>query len=379
MTLTASSPAERAAYADAVRRCLDRHAGVRTSLADAGPARVDGALWEVLSDQLGLPALVIPELLGGAGGRWADLAVAVEALGARLAPVPALASVGMGTGVLLAAEGAGVAAELLGRIATGSPICTVVWPEAGAGGPAAPRVRARSAGGGLRLTGSASFVLHGVEAELLVVPALLGDAVVLAAVDGETPGLLRRSMTTLDLTRGMAEVALDDAAAALVLDGEDANSAIELGFDLSLTMLAVESVGVAQTCLDAAVSHVKERVQFDRPIGSFQAVKHRLVDLLLALELARSAAEAAVRAADEHLAEPGPHPARALRAAASMAKAMCGESATLIARESLHLYGGIGFTWEHDAHLYYRRAVANELLLGDPAAHRVRLAAALGV
>jgi alkylation response protein AidB-like acyl-CoA dehydrogenase len=144
-------------------------------------------------------------------------------------------------------------------------------------------------------------------------------------------------------------------------------------------MLAVESVGLAQACLDSCVAYVKDRVQFDRPIGSFQAIKHRLVDLLLELELARSAADSAVLAAEAYRGGPGPASARELRAAASMAKAMCGETGVLIARETLHLFGGIGFTWEHDAHLYYRRAKANELLLGDPAAHRVRLAATVGI
>ena len=375
----ASSAAERAAYAESIRACLDGHPGPREFLGDDVPARVDPDLWRTLVEQIGVTALVVPEQFGGVGGAYVDLAVAAEALGRSLAPVPALACVGMATGVLLGVEPERVCGDLLNRIAEGEATPTVLWPGMdGGGGLLAPEVAAVPSGDGVRVTGGVSFVLNGMDADLLLVPARIGKAPVLCAVDPSGVGVLRRPMTTLDLTRGMADLALHDAPATL-LSGPDAADALAVGFDLSLAIMAAEQIGVAAECLDRAVAWVKERVQFDRPIGSFQAIKHTLVNLLLELELARSARDEAIAAADRHLAERSPASARELRAAASMAKAMCGEAGVRIARESMHLFGGIGFTWEHDAHLYYRRALANDLLLGDPAQHRVRLAATLGV
>ncbi len=378
-TPVASSAAERAVYAESIRACLDRHPGPREFLGDDVPARVDADLWCTLVEQIGVTALVVPEQFGGVGGAYVDLAVAAEALGRSLAPVPALACVGMATGVLLGTEPEPVCGDLLNRVAEGEATPAVLWPGMdGRGGLLAPDVAAIPSGDGVRVTGSVSFVLNGMDADVLLVPARIAKAPVLCAVDASGVGVLRRPMTTLDLTRGMAEIALHDAPATL-LSGPDAADALAVGFDLSLAVLAAEQIGVAAECLDRAVSWVKERVQFDRPIGSFQAIKHTLVNLLLELELARSARDEAIAAADRHLTERTPASARELRAAASMAKAMCGEAGVRIARESLHLFGGIGFTWEHDAHLFYRRAMANDLLLGDPAQHRVRLAATLGV
>jgi alkylation response protein AidB-like acyl-CoA dehydrogenase len=375
-----SSAADRAALASTIRACLDRHPGPRQFLGDEHPPRIDRELWRTLIEQVGFGGLVIPESCGGFGGGYVDLAVGFDALGATLAPVPALACLGMATGVLLGAEPEAAAAAVLGRIAQGS-LVAVLWPpvHAHGGGLLAPSVDAEPAGGGVRLTGSTAFVVDGTVADELLVPANLGDGVVLAALDARASGVLRRDMTTFDLTRGMAEIALDRAPATIVIGPDGGADALAVGLDLTLTVLAAEQVGLAQECLDTAVAWAKERVQFDRPIGSFQALKHRLVDLLLAVELARSARDEAIAAADRHLAERTPGSARELRAAASMAAAMCGEAGVLLARESLHIFGGIGFTWEHDAHLYYRRALANQLVLGDPAMHRVRLAATLGV
>ena len=376
---TTVSVAERAALADAVRRCLDRAAGVRTFLADGDrPAGTDTDLWSMLGQQLGIMALVVPEALGGGGATYAELAVVLEQLGSSLSAVPVLSTVGMATGVLLA-EGGAVAHALLGRIAEGHTVATVAWHDIA--GPAAssasPSVVADLEAG--TVSGTAAFVLAGAEADLLLVPAATSTGVVLVAVEGDAPGMVRRSLTTLDLTRGMAEVVFDQAPASLVGGPDSCPAALAVGADLTLTVLAAEQVGVAQRCLDLAVHWCTQRVQFERPIGSFQAVKHQLVDLLLQVELARSAVEVAVAAADRHLADPDPSRERVLRIAASTAKAMCSEAAVEVARQSLHLFGGIGFTWEHDAHLYYRRALADGLLLGDAAQHRVRLAAAVGV
>ena len=378
MTTTVSVE-ERSVLADAVRRCLGRSAGPRGFLADEDRnAGTDTALWSTLAQQVGITSLVVPKNQGGAGGTYADLAVIAELLGAALSPVPALATAGMATGVLLA-DGGSTAGPLLGRIAEGQCVATVVWPAVAGpvAGSSAPTITADLDVG--TVSGMASFVLSGAEADLLLVPAASPSGVVLVAVEGDAPGMVRRGLTTLDLTRGMAEVAFADAPTTLVTGADTCADVLAIGADLTLVVLAAEQVGVAQHCLDAAVAWCAQRVQFERPIGSFQAVKHQLVDLLLQVELSRSAMEEAVTAADRYLASPDPSTARALRIAASMAKAVCSEAAVEVARQSLHLFGGIGFTWEHDAHLYYRRALADGLLLGDAAQHRVRLAAAVGV
>jgi len=152
---------------------------------------------------------------------------------------------------------------------------------------------------------------------------------------------------------------------------------VQGALDIALVLIAAEQVGIAQRCHDAAVAWAKERVQFDRPIGQFQAIKHQLVDLLMALELARSSLDNAVAAAETHLIERTAGTGSALSVAASVAKARGGDAAMLIADQSLHILGGIGFTWEHDAHLYFRRAKTLEVLLGSPAAHRARCATLL--
>jgi alkylation response protein AidB-like acyl-CoA dehydrogenase len=216
-------------------------------------------------------------------------------------------------------------------------------------------------------------------AEVLLAPAAGPDGVVLVAVEAEAAGVRRTPMTALDLTRGLAAVTFDGAPVVVLTEPRASADLLLPGLDIALTCLAAEQVGIASRCLDDAVAWAKERIQFDRAIGSFQAVKHTLVDLLQDLELARSALDVAVAAADAHLDDPTDETARALRVAASAAKAMCGDAATRLTDETLHVFGGIGFTWEHDAHLYFRRARTLEVLLGSPDDHRARLAAALGV
>ena len=214
---------------------------------------------------------------------------------------------------------------------------------------------------------------------MLLVPAHTGIGVALFAVENGATGLRRHPCQTLDLTRPLAAVTLDQTPAALVGAEFGAEVPLRTALDLALVLMAVEQVGGAQRCLDETVAYAKQRIQFDRPIGSFQAVKHALVDVLLVVEMARSAADVAVAAADAYLAAPGEDTARSLALAASLAKATCSEAYSHTAEETLHLHGGIGFTWEHDAHLHYRRARATELFLGTPDSHRDRLAAYAGM
>lgn len=341
-----------------VRRCLDRSAGPRPHLAgEPGTgAPHDVELWRVLGAEVGIAGLLVPEHLGGAGGSVADLAVVAEELGRALAPVPFFSTVVLATTALLEHVDEPVADELLGRIAKADITATL-------GVGAVTEYEGR-------LTGRLEHVVDAATADVVLVRT--GER--LFAVGARAPGLERATMQGLDLTRPLGPVVLTDTPALSVGD-----KVFDTGADVALVLMAVEHVGGAQRCLDEAVAYAKQRVQFDRPIGSFQAIKHRLVDALLATEMARSAAAGAVRAADAHLACPDDDTAARLALLASLAKARCAEAYLHVAEETLHVHGGVGFTWEHDAHLHFRRAKSGELLFGTPHQHRERLATQAGL
>ncbi|HWD05856.1 MAG TPA: acyl-CoA dehydrogenase [Kribbella sp.] len=364
-----------------VRRCLAQHVDLRPYVADGdGAARIDKALWRVLGTQLSLPGLIVPEAEGGAGAELADLAAAVEELGATLAPVPLYATAGLALPMVLAVAGtrpSNVARELLAAIASGTTVATVALNEPDGGhAPGSTTAKAERTGDGWSVSGTKSFVIDAPAAEVVLVPARTSEGIGLFAVDRAS--VTMRAMPSLDLLRPLSTVRFEAAPARLIGTEDDA-ARIETGLDLALVVLAAEQVGGAQRCLDNAVAYAKQRVQFGRPIGSFQAIKHQLVDLLLRVELARSAMTHAVTVADEFLRDPGEQTAGALAEAASLARALCSDTYTEVADESLHIHGGIGFTWEHDSHLYYRRAKATELLFGIPDDHRERLAVAAGL
>jgi alkylation response protein AidB-like acyl-CoA dehydrogenase len=364
-----STAQDRQLLAESVRRCVRQPGGGRT--APAQPAAIDRELWHTLVDQVGIAGLLVPESCGGSGAGIRDAVSVLHELGATLAPVPALASIGMATAVLRAVPASPPADALLTRLADGSCVGTVAWPD-----PASTQLTPTlELGAGQHVRGPALFVLDGTAADVLLALAAEPGGVALVAV--ETSALPRRAMASLDLTRSMAEVELDSPATIVARAAQAEDFAPAL--DLALVAVAAELVGIAQHCLDAAVAYAKDRVQFGRPIGSFQAIKHLLVTLLMDLELARSAVDVGADAADAYLDAPSGARGSDLRVAASMAKAMAGDAAVRIATESLHVFGGIGFTWEHEAHLYLRRAKSMELFLGPPAEHRTRLAAALGV
>ncbi|MGQ4615533.1 acyl-CoA dehydrogenase family protein [Nocardia sp. R7R-8] len=363
---------ERRELARAVRDAAA--SGPRESMDEAGRPRLDVRLWKVLTEQMGLAGLLLPEQDDDASAGLGGVALVLEELARSLAVVPGLSSLGSAT-TLLRVVGTDAADALLARMAEGAVTASVVWSDASAptadpafvvDGQAAP-------GADARVTGRAEFVLDGADADVLLIPARCGDESVVAAVEATGPGVVRRRRPGLDLTRGLTAVDLAQAKGTVLGVGVD----VQAARDLTLVLVAAEQVGIAQQCHDAAVHWAKERIQFDRPIGQFQAIKHHLVDLLMALELARSALDVATRAGDDYLAEPTADRARALAVAASMAKARCSEAAVLVADESLHILGGIGFTWEHDAHLYLRRAKSLEVLFGVPAAHRARFASLL--
>ncbi|ADP83048.1 acyl-CoA dehydrogenase family protein [Pseudofrankia inefficax] len=342
------------------------------------PEGYDPAVWAQLAGELDLVGLVIPEELGGAGATFVEVAIVAEEMGRRLLCAPYLSTAVLAVGTLLRSGDAGAQKAWLPGIAAGETIATLAFAEENGRWDVSgiTAVAARS-GDGWTLTGTKSYVLDGHTADLLLVAARGAAGVSLFAVPGDAPGLTRLPLATLDQTRRLARVELAGVPATLV--GEDGAGwpVIEHVLNLAAVALAAEQAGGAEVALDMAVQYAKDRVQFGRQIGSFQAVKHRCADMLLEVESARSAAYYAAWCAAGTTA--GDESADELAKIAAVAKAYCSEAYTQVAADNIQVHGGIGFTWEHSAHLYFRRAKSDELLFGDPAAWRDRLATSIGV
>jgi alkylation response protein AidB-like acyl-CoA dehydrogenase len=359
----------------------DLRASVRRLLADrSSPAAVrevmasergdDPALWTSLAD-LGLLGLVVPEDLGGAGAGHVERAVVAEELGRALTPSPFLASAVLATDALLAVDDDAARAELLGPLAAGERVGALAVAEGGrAWDRTGGATTATGADGGWRLDGTKTPVLAGALADVVLVYARTPDGPGWFAVDGAAPGLTRTPLTGLDPTRRVARLAFA-ATPARRLACADAAAALDVVADLAAVALAAEQVGVMQRALELTVEYAKVRVQFGRPIGSYQAVKHGLADIYSAWEHSLSVLRYAAWAADHDRAE--------LPLAAALAQTYIGPACFEAATGMVQYHGGIGYTWEHDAHLFYKRAKSAQLLLGPPAAHRARLADRIGV
>ncbi|MFF7789835.1 acyl-CoA dehydrogenase family protein [Streptomyces sp. NPDC007991] len=368
----------------ALRELLHKRCGPEELRAAAGtPAGHDPALWTALAQQLGLPGLALPERHGGVGCSVTELALACEETGRALAPSPLLATAVLAAPLLLALGTDAQRAALLPRIASGTLTAALAVPGPAlvtalaltghdphgewAGGGRAGGVQARRADGGWRLYGQVEQVLDGHSARLLVVAAHTGgfarSRVPLFLVRGEAAGLTRVRQTALDATRPQARLQLRDTPAEL-LGGEDTDALTALARlgDTAAACLAAEAVGAAGRVLERTVEYVGQREQFGRPVGSFQAVKHRLADVYVQVQAARSAAYYAAWAVAQGERVGGLALAQALQALRSAAA------------EGIQLHGGIGFTWEHEAHLYFKRAAGDELLFGP--VHRLRAHAA---
>ena len=356
---------------------------LRRFLADKSPAAevrrlmetdtgYDPQVWKQLADQLGLQGLAIPEEFGGAGATAVELGIAFEEMGRALLCAPFFSTVGLAAQALLAVGDDEAKREYLPRIADGSLLATVAVTEPdGRWELAAVRTSAAADSatpGAFRLDGTKMFVVDGHIAQLLLVVARTDGGLGLFAVDASDAGVVRTLLPTLDMTRKLARVELNGVPARLVSGPGDATAALSRALDLALVALTAEQVGGAQRCLDMAVDYAKIRMQFGRPIGSFQAIKHKCAEMLIEVESAKSAAyHAAGSTADE------------LGVAAAIAKAYCSEAYFQVAAETIQVHGGIGFTWEHDAHLYFRRAKSSQLFLGDENYHRERFAALTGI
>jgi alkylation response protein AidB-like acyl-CoA dehydrogenase len=326
----------------------------------------DAELWRSLSDQ-GWTAMHIPEEYGGAGFSYAETAILMHEMGRALAPVPYLSSILAAEAILTGGDDA-QKAEWLPGLATGEIIGTLAvaepngdWDEASVAATAIPD------GDGYAITGVKSFVTAGHVADLLVVAARLEEEIALFLVTGDA--VASHKLVTMDTTRTQATIELNGSAAVRL--GTSGWDVVERVYRVGGTLLAAEQVGGLERTLEMAVEYAKERKQFGRAIGSFQAVKHLCADMLVSLESARSAAGYAVWALATGSDE--------LAVAAPLAKAYCSQAYFKAAGDNIQIHGGIGFTWEHNAHLYFKRAKSTELMFGSPGRQRRDLADRVGL
>ncbi|MEU5951937.1 acyl-CoA dehydrogenase family protein [Streptomyces sp. NPDC047525] len=348
---------EEEALRSVVRGLLADHCDATAVLARTESAEPhDRELWKALTDGMGLAGLLVPEELGGQGATHREAAVVLEELGRAVAPVPYLTSAVIATEALLACD-SDAARELLGMLAAGRTVGVLTVPLATAPGGALPDVCAQDG----TLHGSVPGVADAVAADVFLVPTGAG----LFAVDATEDGVTVAPQTSLDLTRPLATVTFEGARARAV--GPESGPAVRRGLRAGAGLLASEQLGLADWCLTETVRYTKERTQFNRPVGSFQALKHRLAQLWLEVVNIRAAAR---NAADTLAAASAD-----ADVAAALAQAYASPATVHIAEEALQLHAGIGMTWEHPVHLYLKRAKSDSLALGSVGRHREELAA----
>jgi len=337
----------------------------------------DPAVWTQMGQELGLQSIAIPEEYGGQGFTFIELGIVLEEMGRVLLCAPYFSSVVLAAGAILNAATDAEKAELLPGIASGETIATLAFTEpSGKWDAAGIAMEATPAGDGWTLSGEKMFVLDGHVADLIVVVARTAgttgdDGISFFAVDGNAAGLTRTALSTMDMTRKQARLEFANVPARLLGTAGAGGPALVKTLDQAAVALSNEMVGGAQMVLDMSVEYAKVRVQFGRPIGSFQAIKHKCADMLLEVESGKSAAYYAAWAAAEDNEE--------LPVVAALAKAYCSEAYFHATAENIQIHGGIGFTWEHPAHLYFKRAKSSEIYLGDPTYHRELLAQRIGI
>ncbi|MFE9649238.1 acyl-CoA dehydrogenase family protein [Streptomyces sp. NPDC006365] len=363
-----------------VRSFLTKYSGeadVRRLAAD--PCGYDRAVWRRMGAELGLQGLAVPEEYGGSGFGYVDLGVVFEEAGRALLCAPYFATVALAAEALLRCADEQARSELLPGIASGESVATLAlteaggrWDEQGIRLTARETAGGTAGGAGWQLTGAKTYVPDGHVADLFLVAARTLSGISLFAVDPGAPGLTRTPLPTLDETRKQARVEFTDTPARLLGTEGAAWPVLERTLATASVLLAAEQVGGAAAALDAAVEYAGIREQYGRPIGSFQGIKHKCADMLVEIESARSAAYGglwALDAGDE----------TEIAVSAALAQAFCSEAFTKVAGDNIQVHGGIGFTWEHPAHLYLKRAKSSEVLLGTPSYHRELLATRLGI
>jgi len=344
------------------------------------PLGYDEKVWKQIATELGWACVHIPEEYGGLGLGTVDLVVLLEAAGEALLCAPFYSTVALAANTILQVASDDQKAELLPAIAEGSCTATLAFSEAsGRWDAEGIECTATPDGDGFILDGTKAWVIDGHSADRLLVvaraPGTTGETgLSVFVVEGDSAGVSRKALPTMDQTRRLAQIELSgvrvEASACLGEPGA-AWPGLRRSLDLAAIALAAEQVGGAQRCLDMAVEYAKGREQFGRPIGSFQAIKHKCADMMIAVESARSALYYAACIADDGSDD--------LSSNASLAKAWCSEAYFECAAENIQIHGGVGFTWEYDPHLHFKRARASESWLGDPAYHRERVARHLGL
>ena len=342
-----------------------------------GTEGYDPAVWTQMAEQLGLQSLHIPEEFDGQGFSFVELAIVFEEMGRVLLCSPYFATVALATNAILNAGSADDHKALLPGIASGATIATMAFTEPnGKWDTAGITMEATKSGDGFVLNGTKSFVIDGHNANLIVVVARLAgtsgdDGIGFFTVAGDAGGLTRTALSTMDQTRKQAKLEFSNVAATALGTPGDGAAAFSKTLDQAALLLSNEMIGGAQFVLDQSVEYAKVRVQFGRPIGSFQAIKHKCADMLLEVESGKSAAYYSAWAAAEDNEE--------LPVVAALAKAYISDAYFHCAAENIQIHGGIGFTWEHDAHLYFKRAKSSEIYLGDATYHRELLAQRIGI
>ena len=337
----------------------------------------DPAVWTQMGSEMGLQGLAIPEEYGGQGFSFVELAIVLEEMGRVLLCAPFLSTVVLAANAILNAGSDADKKALLPGIASGDTKATLAFTEpSGKWDASGITMEATQSGGDWVLNGEKMFVLDGHVADLIVVVARTAgssgaDGISFFTVAGDAVGLTRTALATMDQTRKQARLEFADVKATPLGDGSAGWAALSKTLDQAAVALANEGVGGAQFVLDQSVEYAKVRVQFGRPIGSFQAIKHKCADMLLEVESGKSAAYYAAWAAAEDNDE--------LPVVAALAKAYVSDAYFHCAAENIQIHGGIGFTWEHDAHLYFKRAKSSEIFLGDATYHRELLAQRIGI
>jgi alkylation response protein AidB-like acyl-CoA dehydrogenase len=338
----------------------------------------DPAVWKQMGQELMLQGLAIPEEYGGQGFTFIELGIVLEEMGRVLLCAPYFSSVVLAAGAILAAGTDADKQALLPGIASGDTIAALAFTEpSGKWDAAGITMEAKeNVGGEFRLSGEKMFVLDGFTADTIVVVARVEgttgtDGIMFFTVAGDAEGLTRTPLQTMDTTRKQAKLEFDNVVASPLGSTQDGFAAFSKVLDQAAVALSNEMMGGAQRVLEMSVEYAKVRVQFGRPIGSFQAIKHKCADMLLEVESGKSAAYYAAWAAAEDNEE--------LPVVAALSKAYCSEAYFHAAAENIQIHGGIGFTWEHPAHLYFKRAKSSEIYLGDPTYHRELLAQRIGI
>jgi alkylation response protein AidB-like acyl-CoA dehydrogenase len=330
----------------------------------------DPTCWSRMAEELGIVGLIVSERHGGAGFGMVELAIVAEEMGRVLLCAPYLGSAVLATSALELAADEAAQNEILPKLASGEAIGTLAFSE-----PASPwdlsaiAMTAESNGGAFQLSGEKTYVLDGHVASEIVVVARADGELALFRVTADASGLSREALPPLDPTRKIAALRFERTPATRISSG-DVSDKLERALERAIVTLAAEQLGGAQRVLEMATDYAKTRFQFGRPIGSFQVIKHQCADMLVEVELARSAVYNAAFASEE---DP-----ESVSIAARMAKSYCSEAYLDVANRNIQIHGGMGFTWEHGAHLYFKRAKASEVLFGSPSFHRERMAASLG-